>query len=362
MSIADVLASSGNFLIPDDDRCSTCLVQAYMHSIFGLSSVLWTSCITHSLNRAIRHTQQEHNDSTYQVRYHLFAWGVPILLAFLPQFWHAYGLENGRCWIMSTYPILRFVQFYIPLWLVVTYNVVRIALLFRHLFSLSHPSPSAEMGERRISVVDLRLMPTAPRELGHALLFVEVQGEVSSYWRLALYPAVLVLCWTPGTINRLHNSYQPDEPNFGLHMAQAILGDSQGLLNSVVYGSSPGVRAHLAIALAALMSKIRAGFCGCAARKRPAETEGEPRRTASIELQFIPLLCREVPAESCSNEVVLVDKLQRDEGEGVGCGNIVPEDGDGGNSVNDGDIGDVHDALGSKSASVDAHLLIAPTV
>jgi len=70
----------------------------------------------------------------------------------------------------------------------------------------------------------------------------------------------------------------------------------------------------------------------------------------------------EVPAESCSNEVVLVDKLQRDEGEGVGCGNIVPEDGDGGNSVNDGDIGDVHDALGSKSSSADAHLLLARTV
>ena len=70
----------------------------------------------------------------------------------------------------------------------------------------------------------------------------------------------------------------------------------------------------------------------------------------------------EVSAESCTNKVVLEDKLQRDEEEGVGCGNIVPEDGDGGNSVNDGDIGDVHDALGSKSSSADAHLLLARTV
>jgi len=38
-----------------------------------------------------------------------------------------------------------------------------------------------QMGERRISVVDLRLMPTAPRELGHALLFVEVLFQLHAY-------------------------------------------------------------------------------------------------------------------------------------------------------------------------------------
>jgi len=30
----------------------------------------------------------------------------------------------------------------------------------------------------------------------------QVRGEVQFFWRLALYPVVLVVCWTPGTINR----------------------------------------------------------------------------------------------------------------------------------------------------------------
>jgi len=245
MSIADVMAAVGDFLAPDGTRCSTCLAQAYLNSIFDLSSVLWTSCITHCLYRAIRHRDAE--VYKYQTRYHAFSWGVPILLAIVPQFANAYGLENGRCWIMSTYPSIRFLQFYVPLWLVISYNFAHIVLLMRHLYALTHRPSTADSSQ--------------------------VRGEVQFFWRLALYPVVLVVCWTPGTINRIHNSVRPDNPVYGLYMAQAIMGSSQGLFNSLVYGLSPGVRAHLSNAFKKLLGKVGVRSASAVGPDGPDELE-----------------------------------------------------------------------------------------
>jgi hypothetical protein len=40
----------------------------------------------------------------------------------------------------------------------------------------------------------------------------QVRGDLRDFWRLALYPVVLVVCWLPGTINRVNNSLHPGTP------------------------------------------------------------------------------------------------------------------------------------------------------
>ena len=222
LSIADVLAAIGDFIAPNDSACAPCLVQAYFRSVFDLASVLWTACITHCLFRAIRH--RDTNVERFQLRYHAFSWGLPVVLALVPQFANAYGYENGGCWIMSTHPSLRFLQFYVPLWIVIGYNVYHMATLVSHLRELTQ------------------------------------NADTQFFWRLALYPVILIVCWTPGTVNRIHNSLNPLRPNFGLYVAHAVMGSSQGLLNCLVYGLSPGVRSNLVAVVRDLLN--RCGFAG----------------------------------------------------------------------------------------------------
>jgi hypothetical protein len=73
-------------------------------------------------------------------------YGVPLVLTIVPGVLKAYGESGAWCWIIDKFNYLRFVQFYIPLWLAIVFNayvyyVVRVTgnvaatLALRHYFS-----------------------------------------------------------------------------------------------------------------------------------------------------------------------------------------------------------------------------------
>ncbi|EKX55538.1 hypothetical protein GUITHDRAFT_99314 [Guillardia theta CCMP2712] len=150
-------------------------------------------------------------------RYHAIAWGIPFFLFLLPLFSKSYGYEYGACWILSTAPVLRFVQFYIPLWIVIGYNVWNISTLIFHLRGLVLSTQDDSQANTDLQV----------------------------FWRLALYPVILIICWFFGTINRIYNSLHPDEPIFALYFLHKFFGSMQGFFNFLVYGMSTAVRAKL---------------------------------------------------------------------------------------------------------------------
>mmetsp|Transcript_16753 Transcript_16753/g.40094 ORF Transcript_16753/g.40094 Transcript_16753/m.40094 type:complete len:309 (-) Transcript_16753:159-1085(-) len=242
LSISDVMGGFAALLSPGDDTCgATCLFQAYLVSIFGLSSVLWTACIGHCLYRAICHHDVE--VQRFEYRYHVFSWGVPLLLALAPQLSNSYGKENGRCWILKDHPALRFIQFYVPLWLVVGYNG---AMYWRILATL-----------RAIRTNN----PESKRE------------EVKMLRGLGLYPAVLVVCWLFASLNRVQNSLSPGHPSFTLFCLHRLFGGSQGLLNCLVYGLNASVR-----------NKLRHAVCG----GRGEGEEGDGKSEVQLALAAAP--------------------------------------------------------------------------
>ena len=50
-----------------------------------------------------------------------------------------------------------------------------------------------------------------------------------------MYPLILIVTWLFGTVNRLQNSIEPDEPKYWLYMAQAVTMHLQGFLFGAVF-------------------------------------------------------------------------------------------------------------------------------
>lgn len=115
------------------------------------------------------------------------------------------SFDSGTAW--------RFFIFYIPLWIVVAFNLYVYWLIYNGLAPLLQgPSDASTKGMLR--VVD----------------------------RLKYYPMILIVCWTFATINRIYDSIHPRNPSLGLIMMQTIFQTLQGFFNAMVYGLTPSVR------------------------------------------------------------------------------------------------------------------------
>ncbi len=67
----------------------------------------------------------------------------------------------------------------------------------------------------------------------------ENNAEAWLFARVAfLFFVVMMLCWTPASVNRLYSTIHPKELVFGLNYAAALMLPLQGLLNAVVYALS----------------------------------------------------------------------------------------------------------------------------
>jgi hypothetical protein len=93
LSICDLLSSISGFIQPmnqnGDLDCGLCLTQAWILSIFELASVLWTACICHCLYQAVVH--RDTDVPRFEPWYHAVSWGLPFVLAALPQVLGLYG-------------------------------------------------------------------------------------------------------------------------------------------------------------------------------------------------------------------------------------------------------------------------------
>ena len=69
-------------------------------------------------------------------RYLVLAYGAPILAFLLPLVQNEYGEAEGWCWISASgagAAVFRFICYYIPLCLVITYNIIQYRRILREL-------------------------------------------------------------------------------------------------------------------------------------------------------------------------------------------------------------------------------------
>ena len=84
--------------------------------------MLWTTVIAFTLNETVRgralgiHKKER--------SFHIFAWGIPLVLSLLPYSTGSYGPAGHVCWLLgdTTGTAWRFIQFYVPLWAAMMYE------------------------------------------------------------------------------------------------------------------------------------------------------------------------------------------------------------------------------------------------
>lgn len=189
-----------------------CNLQALLLSYFGLASMMWSVSIAFTLHMAFLRDAPGWSSNEVHLKnrkYQVLCFGLPCVLTLLPLFSSSYGDTGGWCWIHdddSISIVWRFLQFYIPLWAAISYNIFVYTKVHRKIKAIQQLDPSS---------------------------------NTTMMSRMKYYPLVLIICFTPGTINILFEL--SGKSSFGLNILHAIFAASQGMMNAVVYGLTPAV-------------------------------------------------------------------------------------------------------------------------
>jgi hypothetical protein len=217
LSLMDLCHAIG-FSIPPG-KSVLCQIQAAVTSYFSLSSVLWTGVIALTLYLAVM--KDKRDVERLELRFILFANGLPFLALIPPLAQQQYGLAQGWCWIKAKGEyrlqgtIWRVVTFYLPLWLVIAFN----------------------------SFVYYKIIKNVKQDVG--LLGSDIQLAQKLIQKLRMYPFILIFCYSLATINRIYDFIRPDNMNFWLTFCAAVIMSLCGLLNAVVYGFTDTVRTRI---------------------------------------------------------------------------------------------------------------------
>mmetsp|Transcript_37797 Transcript_37797/g.118387 ORF Transcript_37797/g.118387 Transcript_37797/m.118387 type:complete len:364 (-) Transcript_37797:64-1155(-) len=217
---ADIGADISYFFGDPADGTAACTLQGILQQFFQLASFMWASIIATTLY--LKLVKRQFDMEFWKLA--AVGWGVPGFLTILPATTDSYGQTGGWCWIKTTDKeegdvgtVWRFVTFYLVLWVCIivdVYLMVEVARYVRRIVDLS----GGNLGESTKKV----------------LATVE---------RLKYYPCILIVCWVPGTINRIHNTIHPTDPVFALAIIQVLFRSWQGILNALAYGLNSTVRA-----------------------------------------------------------------------------------------------------------------------
>jgi hypothetical protein len=121
-------------MIPSFEAQWLCVLQAVFVTYFLLSSILWTAAISHALYTVVITL----NPDVYLLerRYVVLTYGFPAIALFLPLVRNDYGPSEGWCWISSEDAgavVMRFICFYVPLVIVIVFNVYQYRKIIQEL-------------------------------------------------------------------------------------------------------------------------------------------------------------------------------------------------------------------------------------
>jgi len=211
LSFADVLLSIGNIMsvttMKSKQEDSLCHAQAFLINYGGLASILWTSIIAWSIYSAT--VLSAKNLRQKNCKFFVFGFGFALILSIIPFITKQYGRAGLYCWIKNDEIVkdnaMRFVQFYIPLWIAIGFNIYAYIKVVRFIKK-----------------------------------YISTTLEIRFIHRLKYYPIVLVICWTFATVNRIYNIFGKEI--LALTFLHVTLGGLQGLLNAFIYGTNDQVK------------------------------------------------------------------------------------------------------------------------
>lgn len=251
VGINDLMSSIGLALGPSPDGSAACWYQGLSSTGNYLSAIFWTNIITYQVYQVVVNEGTVLKNMFY---YHCICWGLPLLLTFIPLSTNTYNNpddEQTWCFVADTsespsWSVLFWVivSFYAWVWLAMAgslFMIVSIALKLRK----------------------LQIVP---------------EVILSTIGKLALYPIIIVVCWSLNTIANLYifstgKAYTDMSSSWSLVANLGVaMSTSQGVLNACVFfGMNPLVREHWGCLLYDLYFNICC--CNCGAELDAGEAE-----------------------------------------------------------------------------------------
>ncbi|KAG5185120.1 hypothetical protein JKP88DRAFT_268431 [Tribonema minus] len=272
MAIADIGSDITYWMGNPEDGSPLCMVQAMMQNFCQLSVMLWTSCMAYTLLSVAVHEKvtEPAEQKRMLIIYHCYVWGVAGTLMLLPLTTDAYGSTGSWCWITVDQVGWRYGAFYGILWLIIAGEIVAYVQVYRRVHQMVARMEAA--GAQQGSSVRRR------------------QARVRRFLRsLAMYPAILIFCWTTPSINRIQNIIDPDNPIYPLLLTQVITVRLQGLLNAIAYGFTDAVQGAWHDAGCACCREDLDAALLLSSRRSSIDNSAAAKARASLMLKFMYL-------------------------------------------------------------------------
>ena len=215
LSICDFMLSITSFIPTETPYTgiidSNCIAQGFISNFFEVSSIIWTMLISFSIYLGTI-SKDVNKITRIYIFYFIYALSIPIVLSFGPLITNSYGPTGAWCWLKlkirdPTASVWAFV-IYIINWLHILLNIVFVC--------------------KSISYYKIRVFEIMENNK------IEADYLKQYCFVLKFFPMILIVCWLPGTANRLYYFITKIE-NTGFYSFQAFFYSLQGFLNSLVY-------------------------------------------------------------------------------------------------------------------------------
>jgi hypothetical protein len=199
-----------------------CTIQASIIQFSSLAAVLWHSCYCSFIYVQFNvYNRSAKSVLSCEPLYHIFCWSFPIVSTGLALFYKLNGTA-APCWCWINHPILRFVFLYIPLVLVIVFNIgSQIIVSIFNCIVKWYTSGESEFDEGT-SLIDSRA------------------SDLSSLitWQLRLFTLALMVTWSVGLTYRVVGLFVDYRVPYGLDVAHTLLLPLNGAFNFVAYAIS----------------------------------------------------------------------------------------------------------------------------
>ena len=220
---------------------------------FGyVSAIAWSAIISRHVKRCIIGDTKTGMYSIKRqefVRYSIFGWGLPLLLQGIPFLVNgpkAYSDIFAHCGYSHQFEDLRFYTVFIPVWLLILYNIwvyihIRSEIfgVYRKVLGLSDKVDKKYLLNVPSSTSNVENNPNVFSETERKLAF----KVYSCFLTLSNYPLVQVIAWLPATVLRIYNIWIPSSNSpFWFKFIALIFLILNPFLNGLIFLSYPSVR------------------------------------------------------------------------------------------------------------------------
>jgi len=216
VAISDSLRSS-SYVLSQTINTNLCYPQAVLMTFGEVASILWVGSIAYTIHRIFLWNERLSIENTHLVRYHIFCWGMAIILTILPSTTNDYESKDAFwCWIKfdtGTGVIWALVCYYIPVWIILCY----LMFVYNKVWML------------------LKSEGVVREDTGRP------KHQLVTQTKMAVYPTVFFATICFACIDRMYE-LAGGRRNFHLALFHAITINLQGLINAFVYGFTNAVR------------------------------------------------------------------------------------------------------------------------